>query len=71
MEKSFEGNSRDRFLLDTSAFLSLESVHLMDTILDLFSVVTTTSVLRELESFALYEDVLGLIAGRVLNKKKT
>ncbi len=69
MEKNLEENSKDKFLFDTSAFLSIESIHLLDRIIDLFSVITTPLVLRELDDFAQHEDVLGLIAERVLAKR--
>ena len=41
----------------------------MDTVTDLFSIITTLSVLRELENFARHEDRLGIIAKRVLLKR--
>ena len=68
MEKNLEKNSKDKFLFDTSAFLSIESIHLLGMVIDLFLVITTPSVFRELKDFAQYEDVLGLIAERVLAK---
>ena len=69
MEKNVEKNLKDNFLLDTSAFLSLESIHLLDQVIDLFSVITTPSVFKELDYFAQHEDVLGLIPERVLAKR--
>lgn len=69
MEKNSEENSKDKFLFDTSAFLSIESVHLLDTVINLFSVITTLSVFRELDDFSQHEDVLGIIAERVLAKR--
>lgn len=69
MEENLEENSKDKFLFDTSAFLSIESIHLLDTVIDLFSVITTTPVFRELDDFAQHEDVLGIMAERVLAKR--
>ena len=69
MEKNLEESSKDKFLFDTSAFLSLESANLLDTILETFSIITTFSVLQELKDFSQHEDKLGKIAKRVLNKK--
>ena len=69
MGKKLEKKLKDKFLLDTSAFLSLESVNLLDTILEIFSIITTSSVLQELKDFSQHEDKLGLIAKKILNKK--
>lgn len=68
MEKNLEEKSKDKFLFDTSAFLSIESIHLLDIVINLFSVITTPSVFKELDEFAQHEDILGLIARRVLAK---
>lgn len=57
------------FVLDTSAFLSLESISLLSVILNNFSVVTSKSVIDELEAFAIHNDSLGEIAQRVLKQK--
>ncbi len=57
------------FILDTSALLSLESVSLLETVLNNFEVITTSSVFQELEDFASYDDVLGNIAKELLKKK--
>ncbi len=69
MEENVEENSKDKFLFDTSAFLSIESIHLLDRVIDLFSVITTPSVFRELDDFSQHEDRLGLIAEKVLAKR--
>jgi len=70
MENDSEKSSKkDKFIFDTSAFLSLESIYLLDNVLDLFSIITTHSVIRELEDFARYKDHLGLTASRVLSKR--
>ncbi len=57
------------FIFDTSALLSLESASLLDIIFTNFKLITTSSVLRELEEFASYNDALGNIAREVLKKK--
>lgn len=65
MEENSSRNSTD-FIFDTSAFLSLESVSLLELVLNAFSVTTTPSVIEELKEFAQYDDVLGSIARKVL-----
>ena len=69
MEKKSEESSKNEFVFDTSAFLSLEGVNLLLRILELSSVLTTQKVIKEVEEFAQYEDVLGNIAKCVLKKK--
>lgn len=54
------------FVFDTAAFLTLESVHLLEQVLKSFYIVTTPSVIGELEEFAWYDDKLGNIAKRTL-----
>ena len=61
-------NSKN-YILDTSAFISLESINLLDKILHLFFVSTTNSVIKELEEFTRYDDKYGQIAKKVLGKK--
>lgn len=68
MENYSKESSKDRFLFDTSAFLSLESIRLLDVILDRYCILTTKSVLEELEQFAKHDDLLGLMARKVLMK---
>lgn len=57
------------FVFDTAAFLTLESVRLLEHALESFSIVTTPSVIWELEEFAQYGDELGTIAQRTLKLK--
>lgn len=66
MEKGLEKNSENEFIFDTSSFLSLESVYLLSKVLDFFTIITTYLVFGELEEFAQYDDILGVIAKRVL-----
>lgn len=68
MENYSGENSKDNFLFDTSALLSLESIRLLDVVLEWYCVVTTKSVLEELEEFAKHEDLLGIMAKKVLIK---
>ena len=70
MESDLGQSLKDKFLFDTSAFLSIESVHLLDKVINIFSIVTTFSVIGELEDFAQHEDILGFVAERVLTKKE-
>lgn len=63
-----EKGSKD-YILDTSAFISLESIGILDLVLKLFSIATTDSVIKELEKFAKYDDRYGKIAKSILNKK--
>lgn len=64
-----ENSKRESFIFDTSAFISLESVSLLDIVLKNFHITTSPSVIRELENFAIHNDQLGEIAQRVLKKK--
>lgn len=58
------------FIFDTSAFISLESVCLLDAILQHFQIITSPGAFAELGDFALHEDELGQTAQRVLGKKQ-
>tara|TARA_B100000315_G_C14522243_1_gene562111 strand:+ start:294 stop:797 length:504 start_codon:yes stop_codon:yes gene_type:complete len=62
-------NSKKLFLLDTPAFISLESIGLMEKVILYFKVITTNSVVNELEGFSKHSDELGNIARRVLKFK--
>ena len=64
MEKSSKS-----YILDTSALISLESIGILDEVAKLFSIVTTSSVIRELQEFAKYDDKYGKIAKGVLKNK--
>ena len=65
MEKSSK-----KFIIDTSAFLSMESINLLDMILNNFDLITTDLVINELEVFGRYNDHLGSIAKIILKKKR-
>ncbi len=58
------------FILDTSAFVSLESVYLLDIVLKNFQIITSPSVLIEVDNFSIHNDELGQAAQRVLEKKQ-
>ncbi len=58
------------FVFDTSAFVSLESVYLLDTVLKNFQIITSPGAFSEVGDFAIHEDELGQAAQRVLDKKK-
>ncbi len=64
MAKSSEG-----YILDTSAFISLESINILEQVLKLFSIATTNSVIKELGDFAKYDDKYGKIAKNILKLK--
>ena len=58
------------FILDTSAFISLESVYLLDTVLKNFKISTSPRAFDEVNNFAIYYDELGKAAQRVLEKQQ-
>ena len=61
--------SSENYILDTSALISLESIKILEQVLQLFSVTTANSVLKELEEFAKYDDKYGKIAKNILKLK--
>ena len=61
--------SSENYILDTSAFISLESINILEQVSKLFAVTTTNSVIKELEEFAKYDDKYGKIAKSVLKLK--
>ena len=61
--------SSENYILDTSALISLGSINILEQVLKLFSITTTSSVLKELEEFAKYDDNYGKIAKNVLKLK--
>lgn len=63
MAKSFGS-----YILDTSAFISLESIGFLSKVLQVFSVTTTNSVIKELEAFAKHDDTYGKIAKEILKR---
>lgn len=63
------GKNSENYVLDTSSFISLESISILERVLKLFSVTTTKSVVKELEEFAKFDDKYGKIAKKVLKMK--
>ena len=59
-------NQKKRFILDTSACISLESIALFETVLTRCIIVTTKSVLTELNQFAKHNDALAKNAQSIL-----
>lgn len=64
-----ENNLEKDFLLDTSAFISLESVKLLGRVVRFFNILTTNAVIEELKEFSKHSDKYGNIAKRVLSYK--
>ncbi len=64
-----EKNSKSSFVVDTSAFISLESVNLLEKVCELFNIITISSVIKELETFSEHADKYGLVAERILGCK--
>ena len=63
-----EENSREKFIIDTSALISLESIKLLDRVIEHFDLITTASVIRELNDFAKHGDEKGEFAKSILKK---
>ena len=61
--------SLNNYILDTSALISLESIGILEKVLQLFSITTTSSVIKELQEFAKYDDKYGRIAKNILKMK--
>ena len=59
----------ENYILDTSALISLESIGILERVSKLFLVTITSSVIKELEEFAKYDDKYGKIAKNVLKLK--
>lgn len=56
----------DSFIIDTSALLSLESIKLLNEVIQHCNLITTPLVIKELEQFSLHDDGLGNAARAVL-----
>lgn len=61
---------KSSLVVDTSAFLSIESIGLLDTVKNHFQLVTSLSVIGELEQFAEHEDKQGNNARNILSEKE-
>jgi hypothetical protein len=62
-------NLKDSFIFDTSALISLASVGLIGNIIKYFNVISTESVIKELEDFSKFEDTYGNTSKEVLKYK--
>src|SRR3989344_56934 len=60
---------KDSFIFDTSALVSLATIDLINNIVKLFNIITTKSVVEELEDFSKFDDVYGKISKKVLKYK--
>ncbi|MEK6983704.1 MAG: hypothetical protein AABX33_03960 [Nanoarchaeota archaeon] len=64
-----ENSEKGEYIFDTSALISLGVVKVIDNVLKLTKIVTTSSVLKELEEFAKHEDEYGKASKEVLKYK--
>ena len=64
-----ESSEKKEYIFDTSALISLGVIKLMDDVLKLARIVITTSIIKELEEFAKYEDEYGKASKEVLKYK--
>ncbi|MCU4753160.1 hypothetical protein OB919_14440 [Halobacteria archaeon AArc-curdl1] len=55
-------------VIDTSAFITIASINLIDNVLTEYDVYTTEAVIQELEETAEYEDIHGVAAQDVLER---
>ncbi|MBI2106039.1 hypothetical protein HYT56_04350 [Candidatus Woesearchaeota archaeon] len=61
--------SKKELIVDTSAFISLEAIDLLNEVLKNFKIITTNSVVNELREFSRHKDKAGKIANKVLKNK--
>lgn len=62
-------DEKESFIIDTSAFISLETADIFEEVLDHFKVIATPSVIEELTHFAKHDDSLGRKARSILKHK--
>ena len=67
--KAISEHAQKSMIFDTSAFISLESINILELVLSVFSIITTNSAIKELEEFAKHGDKYGRIAKNVLKHK--
>jgi len=65
MEKS----SKEEFVFDTSALISLGSIKIIDDVLKIAEIIITPSVVKELQDFAKFNDAYGKASKEVLKYK--
>ncbi|MEW6617846.1 MAG: hypothetical protein AB1422_00595 [bacterium] len=58
--------TKDRFIIDTSALISLGLIEMIEPVLSIAEIVVPKGVIGELEDFTRYEDRLGRIAKKIL-----
>jgi len=64
-----EENSKNSFVFDTSALISLGSVNLMGKTSEIANIITCQSVIKELNDFCKFEDYYGMTGKEVLKYK--
>ena len=64
-----ESSEKKEYIFDTSALISLGAIKVMDDVLKLARIIITTSIIKELEEFAKYEDEYGKASKEVLKYK--
>lgn len=64
-----EEDLKRKFVIDTSALISLGSVGLFSLVLEYFDLIATPLVIREVEQFLGYGDELGRVAKGLLEDK--
>ncbi len=64
-----EGNSKDSFIFDTSALISLGSIKLIEDVLKISNIFICQSVIRELNDFARFDDNYGKAGKECLKYK--
>ncbi|MEK6847430.1 MAG: hypothetical protein AABY16_04660 [Nanoarchaeota archaeon] len=65
-----EKDSKDKFVFDTSALISLGIASLIDKVLQICQIVVSRSVIEELQEFAKFNDKYGNVAKEVLRFKE-
>ncbi len=66
-----EENSKDEFVFDTSALISLGIAKLIDKVLEISKIITSQGVIDELDDFAKFSDKYGNTAREVLKFKES
>ena len=64
-----EKDSKDNFIFDTSALISIEIVGLLEELNKLVNIIITGSVIEELENFSRFDDAYGNTSKKILKYK--
>ncbi len=64
-----DGESKDEFVFDTSALISLGVVGLIENVIKTSKIIIPVGVLNELEEFAKYKDKYGVLSQDILGLK--